>query len=222
MENSSRSKLSIAALILVPALITLGVTILRLEGELQHWSRVLFNPSAGGGGAIIGISWLPFIFGPYFAVKLAGADRGPAGIGRTVGFAILGVILLVAGAVVAFAPVLRFPGKLAVGLALLVLAVAVQFIPWRALAKTLLAYAYAARIPVAVVMFFAIRGSWGTHYDAAPPEAGIASAFWPKYLEIAILPQLVMWIAYTVVVGALIGTLWMAVFRRRRAMAEAA
>src|SRR3990172_9861836 len=37
-------------LILVPAVITLAVTLLRLVGELQGWSEGLFNRSAGGGG----------------------------------------------------------------------------------------------------------------------------------------------------------------------------
>ncbi len=33
---------------------------------------------------------------------------------------------------------------------------------WPALFKTLLAYGYAARIPVAIVMFFAFRGNWAS------------------------------------------------------------
>ena len=66
---------SIASLITIPALITLVVTVLRLVGEIEHWPKPWFNPAAGGGGAIIGISWLPIIFGPYFALKLAGAGE---------------------------------------------------------------------------------------------------------------------------------------------------
>ena len=64
-KASSGSSLSISRLITGPALITLGITILRLVGEMRHWSPLLFNTSAGGGAAIIGIAWLPFIFGPY-------------------------------------------------------------------------------------------------------------------------------------------------------------
>jgi hypothetical protein len=71
-ETTSGSHLSTTRLILVPALITLAVTGLRVIGELQHWSPRLFNPSAGGGGALVGIVWLPIIFGPYFALKLSG------------------------------------------------------------------------------------------------------------------------------------------------------
>ena len=64
---------SVWGLIAVPALITLAITILRLVGELQPWPSVLFSRQAGGGGAIVGISWLPIIFGPLFAIKLVGS-----------------------------------------------------------------------------------------------------------------------------------------------------
>ncbi|MGH9325782.1 MAG: hypothetical protein ACRD2B_03715 [Terriglobia bacterium] len=212
MENSG-SKLSVAQLIWIPAMITLAITILRLEGELQHWSRIFFNPSAGGGGAIVGITWLPIIFGPYFAVKLKKNGQEPAGSGKAIGFAILGAILFLAGAALAFAPVFSFPGRRVVGILLLAAGAALQFVPWSALAKTLLAYAYAARIPVALIMFFAIRGSWGTHYDALPPEA-VPASFWPKYLAVALLPQLVMWIAYTIVLGTLLGAIFAALSKK--------
>jgi hypothetical protein len=56
LDASSDSDVSIPRLIMVPSLITLGITILRLIGELQHWSPSLFNPAPGRGGAIIGIT----------------------------------------------------------------------------------------------------------------------------------------------------------------------
>ena len=46
---------NVRQLILVPAVITLGVTLLRLVGELAGWSPALFNREAGGGGALVGI-----------------------------------------------------------------------------------------------------------------------------------------------------------------------
>ena len=49
-------------LIRIPAMITLVVTVLRLLGELQHWSPFWFNSQPGGGGALIGIVWLVPIF----------------------------------------------------------------------------------------------------------------------------------------------------------------
>jgi hypothetical protein len=64
-------KLKYWKLILVPALITLGITLLRLGGEFLDLPAWLANKKAGGPGALIGISWLPPILGIYFALKLA-------------------------------------------------------------------------------------------------------------------------------------------------------
>src|SRR6185295_3142583 len=73
---------------LVPSLITLAITILRLVGELQNWSPTFFSRAAGGAGAIVGIVWLVPIFGVYFAVKLAKAGATP-GAGRVLGYSAL-------------------------------------------------------------------------------------------------------------------------------------
>jgi len=218
---SSSSSLSISRLIMVPAVITLGVTILRLVGELRHWSPLLFNTSAGGGAAIIGIAWLPFIFGPYFALKFAGAGEGPSSAGKAIGFAVLGILLTLGGSIVGFAPNITFPGKLLVGCLIMAGGVAVPLSAWPGLGKALLAYGYAARIPVALVMFFAIRASWGTHYDALPPGYTGPLDFWGKYFMIGLVPQLVFWVAYTVVLGSLCGGIAAAIKGRRRSAAPA-
>jgi hypothetical protein len=60
-------------LILIPALITLGITLLRLGAEFMALPSWLANRNPGGFGALIGISWLPPIFGIYFARRLARA-----------------------------------------------------------------------------------------------------------------------------------------------------
>jgi len=214
-DLSSASKLCIARLILGPAVITLAVTLLRLLGELQQWPSLFFNRSAGGGAAIVGISWLPIIFGPYFAVKLARSSEAQVRFGKAFAYAALGAVIFLAGGFLGFARG-PSPGRMLAGLLVMVAAAALQFVPWRALAKTLTAYAYAARVPVAIVMFYAIRGDWGTHYDALPPEGTVPSGFWLKYLYIALIPQLVMWIAYTIVLGALVGTAYVAIAGRKK------
>ena len=86
-------KESTLKIILIPSIITLAVTLLRLTGELQGWSRVWFNPTAGGGLAPIGIVWLVFVFGAWFAVKLARDGDMPASAGRTIGLAFLSFVL---------------------------------------------------------------------------------------------------------------------------------
>ncbi|HSF19719.1 MAG TPA: hypothetical protein VLK65_29630 [Vicinamibacteria bacterium] len=62
----------IRKLILVPAIITLAVTLLRLVGEFMNLPAWLASRAPGGNGALIGITWLAPIFGVYFAYKLAG------------------------------------------------------------------------------------------------------------------------------------------------------
>lgn len=215
-DTSSPARLSITRLILVPALITLAVTLLRLTGELMNWSSVLFSRAEGGGAAIVGITWLPFIFGPYFAVKLYDQNQKPSSFAKTIVYALLGFLVLGFGSFIAFTPAVAFTWRTLLGLLLIVVAAALQFVSWRALARTLIAYAYAARIPVAIVMFFAMSGNWGTHYDAVP-SADAQLAFWPKYLYLGIAPQLAMWIVYTMTVGALIGAIYTAIVRRRKA-----
>ena len=44
-ELPSGNRVRIARLILIPSVITLVVTLLRVVGELRHWSPALFNPS---------------------------------------------------------------------------------------------------------------------------------------------------------------------------------
>src|SRR2546430_3063655 len=96
-QMPSHNRAQIARFILVPSVITLVITLLRMVGELRHWSPSLFNPSAGGGGALVGITWLVPIFGIYFALKLAGAGEGPAAAGPAIGMAGLGVFGMAGG-----------------------------------------------------------------------------------------------------------------------------
>lgn len=205
-ELTSDSSLDIRRLILAPALITLGITLLRLAGELGHWSPRSFSTAPGGGMAVVGISWLPFLFGPYFAVKLAGSGHSAPSLLKALGFSVLGIGIFVAAVFVGFLPKLNFRGKELVGYLLLALAASVVTLGWPALFRVLVAYGYAARIPVAIVMFFALRGHWGTHYDGLPPNYSGPTSFFGQYMVIAFLPQMVVWIAFTVLVGALVGS----------------
>lgn len=213
--------ISTLRLILIPSVITLAITLLRLIGELQHWSSSLFNPSAGGGGALIGIWWLTFVFGAYFALKLSEAGQGPEDSGRAVRLSIIGLVLFIAGGFVAAAPQVNFPGKVIIGIVLAVLAIGLQYSGWPRLFKVLLAYGYAARIPVLIVMYIAMRGDWGTHYDVAPPGFP-ETTFWAKFIQIAFVPQMFLWVAYTIVTGMLTGSIAAAIKRRKNPTAQPA
>lgn len=221
-ETTSGKSINIFRLILIPSVITLAITLLRLIGELQHWPSSLFNPKPGGGGAIIGISWLPLVFGVYFASKLYDAGQGPQDHGRAIRLSIVGLVLFLGGSIVAINPSIHLPGKEAIGLLLLLLAIGLQYAGWPKLFKVLLAYGYAARIPVLIVMFFAISGNWGTHYDVVPPGFSPDTPFWSKFFQIAFLPQMILWIAYTLVVGMICGSIAVAIKRRRARVTQTA
>lgn len=218
--------ISTRKLVFWPAVVTLAVTLLRVTGELLHWSPSLFNPAPGGGGALVGISWLPPVFGILFAIQLARAGHGPRSGGRAIGMALLG---LVAGAAfVAGSKALKLmqPGKFSLLSLVLVtsaiaIGAAIAWSGWPALGRTLLAYAFAARIPVALLMLVAMLGNWGTHYDVVPPgfpEMGVFS----KWILIGALPQLTIWIAFTVLSGALFGSIAGAIASRRPVSPRAA
>jgi hypothetical protein len=217
--NGTGSRVSIGSLILVPAIITLAITILRLVGELQHWGMPWVGNAAGGGFAIIGISWLPIIFGPYFAWKLANAGDGTSSIGKAIGMSAVGLVVFILGGVLFGIGETKHITALV--LAGFVVALASAFIPrmgWRSLGNALLAYAFAARIPVLIVMYIAISANggqgWGTHYDAAAPGFTVTS-LGQKWFDLAFLPQMSLWIGWTTVLGVLLGTIFAAVFSRK-------
>lgn len=192
-------------LILVPAAITLAVTLLRLYGEIQRWSPRYFNREPGGAGALVGIVWLVPVFAVYFALRLLRAGDRPSLL-KTLGYALLGLAVAAAGI---FAITRTRPGTLTAialfGLVTLA-ALAVCYPGWPRLWRVLVAYALAARIPVAVVMLAALFAGWGTHYEKGPPGfpamGTLATWFW-----IGAVPQLTLWIAYTALAGLLAGLL---------------
>ncbi|MGH9323348.1 MAG: hypothetical protein ACRD21_10545 [Vicinamibacteria bacterium] len=212
--------MSIFRLVLGPAIITLAVTLLRLVGELNGWSRTFFNPDAGGGFAVVGIAWLVPIFGIYFALKLhsSGSLRGGW---RALGFAALAIavfFVLTFGLISLLGldpnqPTLAVLGVNAVA-SLVSLAVAFFGVP--TLAKALTTYGLLARIPVVLVMLAAILGNWGTHYDVVPPGVPEMSPL-TKWFLIGVVPQLTFWMAFTVVLGAFFGGIALAHVERRRA-----
>src|SRR5262245_19953753 len=210
-----KSDVPVRDLILVPSIITLAVTLLRLVGELQGWSPSLFNKQAGGGGAPVGIAWLVFVFGAWFAWRLIDEGHFPDSPMRPLGYGVLGllvVIVVVFGAQKLGIPFVAQLGVFAVAShAGLVIAMR----GWPALGRVLVAYGLAARIPVILVMLAAMIGNWGTHYDALPPvpdfpEMGVLA----RWFVIGVVPQLTVWMAHTVVLGMIVGGLVAAARRR--------
>jgi hypothetical protein len=186
-ETNSRAQFSIRRLILLPGVITLAVTLLRLMGELQHWSKAWFNPEPGGFLAVVEIVWLAPVFGIYFALKLSGAGQGPERAGHAIGHAVLDSILLVFGFYLLNGGVIRSLRGVVVMWALAALGGVLQWPTWPSLFRVLLMYGYAARVPVAIVMTLATWAGWQTHYSAAIPGESKLE----MYFLAAFIPQLV-------------------------------
>ncbi len=205
------------SLILGPALVTLAVTLLRLVGELLNWSPQLFSKESGGGGSLIGISWLVLVFGAWFGWTMTRGGHGPGHVGRGLGLAILGFAILpvlgVATSVLGMSQ--QSLGTFAVYVIGSFVGLAVGLQAWPALGRVLVAYAFAARVPVLLVMLLAILGNWGTHYDAPPPGLPEMAPL-TKWFFIGVIPQMSVWIWFTVVVGSIFGIVVAAIAGRGR------
>jgi hypothetical protein len=216
-SSGGQARLGVGRLILLPAVITLAVTLLRLAGELAQWSKTFFNPEPGGAWALVGIVWLVPIFGVYFALKLAAAEDRPPRMGRAIGMAALGFFLLAAGFAV-FQKFLQTPTGLIVMWAFAAAGAALQWAAWKSFFKTQLAYAYAARLPVAALMAVATGAGWSSHYTAVVPGESRLETF----ILFGFFPQLVWWVSFTVIVGSLFGTVAAAIVGHLRSPEQVA
>jgi hypothetical protein len=218
----------IGKLILVPAVITLAVTLLRLVGELQGWSPALFNRGdRAWSPSLVGIVWLVPVFGAWFGWKLTRAGSGPRSLGRAFGLTLASLAVLPLFSFLApkagilterlwrpNVPLTESFTILSVFVPFSIVGVAIAILAWPALGRTLLAYGLAARIPVALLMLVAMLGNWGTHYDAHPsyPPQMSPLGWW---FAIGLVPQLFFWLWFTIVFGALFGIVAAAIARRR-------
>jgi hypothetical protein len=162
---------------------------------------------AGGGFALVGIAWLVPVFGFHFAWRLAQEAPGP-GARRLIGVPLVGLALTI-GAVLLGARVLHLGREVVflVGIAAGLVVSVLAYRAWPRLGRALLAYGLAARLPVILVMLVAILDNWGTHYDVPPPGGFPEMSPLAKWLQIGVVPQLLIWIPFTMVIGALFGGL---------------
>lgn len=200
--------------IFVPSVITLAVTLLRLFGELRHWPELFFGRSAGGSWAIVGISWLALVFAIYFAIKLEKTGDVFSRPTKTILLAVLALVLTFVGLTVMYvgAPNLKPPFQVA-GAVIIIAALYVMRVAWPDYWRIMIAYAFAARVPVIVVMYFAIKGSWGTHYDALPPNMTFPD-WYSMFVQAGLIPQVFLWVPFTVILCGLFGILTVTVRRR--------
>jgi hypothetical protein len=192
------------------------VTLVRLVGELRHASPTYFSRLPGGGLAVVGITWLVPLVGFYFGWRLQSAGLRPPSLTQGLG---LPAVALVAGPLVAALAGRLFHTSWTANFTLWavvsVVVAAVAYRAWPALGRPLLAYALAARIPVAALMLLAVYRRFNTHYDLPPPGFPSMPPL-RRWLWIGLLPQATIWVAFTVGVGALFGALGSFLAARRR------
>ena len=188
-------------LIGVPVVISLGVIVVRLFGELAEASPILFSqwPEAPGHGfafRAVAVSWLALPFGAHFARRLMERGDGPRSVKRAA--LIAGVALLCLYPV----PMLASIGVAVYAAVVLSSLVALAW-TWPALARTMAAYALPVGAILVAVILFAWTAGWGTHYDLQSIGPRIVpSLLHPHYFRGAAL-----WLATTMLAGLLAGSL---------------
>ena len=190
-----------------PALLTLGVTLVRLVGELRGLSPSYFSRLPGGGLSPVGITWLAPVVGFYLGWRLWRAGVSPPPLRDALRLPVAGLTV---------APLLAWlAGRLfrtswtanyTLWAVATVAVAAAAYAAWPALGRPLLAYAYAARVPVVIVMAVAIWRGWETHYDLPPPGFPLLTPL-PRWFWIALVPQATIWVAWTMATGAVLGVL---------------
>jgi hypothetical protein len=198
------------SLVLVPALITLVVNVSRLVLELAGFGPPLVSAEAGGGGALLGITWLVPIFGVWFGYRLAKTGRGPSSRGRAALLSFAGVAIFLGGAALCFALELvtlgtaeqpKAPEGLEYILGLGIIAVLAQVIAWPRAAAVLTLYALCARLPVVAITWIAVRAGWETHFTALMP--GIPPLTGDELFFALSTAQVTIWPIFTITVGGL-------------------
>ncbi|MBL9076283.1 MAG: hypothetical protein JNL08_02190 [Planctomycetes bacterium] len=204
-------------LLLVPTLVTLLVSVARLMAEVQ--GRV--TNLSGGRGALLGITWLVFVFGGWFGWRLARLGSAPR-VRRAWLWSLLSLVAIVGTAAWRFAQVdlqdrsetafAALRGHVLVIAAVTTAAGLLQFVVWPRLAAVLLGYGLLARATVLALTWLAKQQGWDTHYTKFGP-AGIERDL-PATMLSATIAQIGFWVPFTIVGGMVVGCL---VGGRRRA-----
>lgn len=211
-------------LILWPTLITALVSAARLLGEVQQW----IPPQSGGALNPLGISWLAFVFGGYFAYRLARANSH-AIVQRAWLWALTAFVIVSVSIVWQFGPLAeaeqfrpfleaqpsdetfeRLRGAVLTLAAIATTLAVLMFAVWPRLAWTMLCYAVPARLLVVGFTWLAKHFEWTTHYTKFGP-AGIERDMSETMLS-ATIAQGGFWVPWTILAGCMVGSF----FAKRR------
>ena len=197
------------SLVLVPALITLVVTVLRLYGELHDWPELWVGTrEGGGGGGVLSITILALVFGAWFGWRLQRSGAGVASPKRALLLSLVAFGVFVGCmAGLGAAGLIVFPDKehpvaphgAPYMFAAVLLTTAVSFVAFRRAALTLFVYGILARIPVIVVTWIAVEKGWATHYSTMA-EGFITPPHDELFFNL-LMPQVMFWPFFTVFAG---------------------
>ena len=209
--------------VLVPAVITLIVTLARMWGELQGYDQSVFGIEPGGVRepqtkenptplpSLFGIFWLMPIFGAYFSFRLLRSGDGPRARGKALLLPLLGFALC-AGAGFVITSFTEIGEKLPwffYGLAGWIfvswIGAVIASKGWSALFKLCLVYGILARLPVILITVILTPMEKGTHYEKlarfAPDVDTTARTVW------LCVAQAGLWIPFTIFFGMIFGAL---------------
>ncbi|MCK5943622.1 MAG: hypothetical protein KAI24_16685, partial [Planctomycetes bacterium] len=215
----------VLSLVLIPAVLTLIVTVVRLVGELQGWSPLWFANDAPGAKdsnpGLVGIGWLIPVFGFWFGLRLRRVKGLPPHAGKAaLAFVIAAVVLIGGFALFTALGIVTVPSEeqtaeptgLAYAVGLVAASVLIMLVGAGRLAVTLLIYAVLARLPVIAVTWLAVANGWDTHHVKLPVGTVLPEGV-DKVTFLAV-PQLTFWIALTMIFGGLCGCAGAALMRK--------
>lgn len=201
--------------LLLLVLVSWGVFAARIYGEFHDWGSPwvgVGGKDAGGGGAILGVSWLMPIAGLLLGVLCAGLFGGPTSAKKVLARSGIGLVVVIGGFAAGMG-ILGFQGAPLVVIPAAIVGAILAATSWPLLGKVLLAYGALVRIPIAVLTFPAVHFGWGTHMDKMPPEAGEMTL--EQTAQGLAQAQVFVWIPATILFGMLFAGLAMLLVGRR-------
>ncbi len=201
---------SVLQLVLLPAVITTLVSLARLYAEVEGNVAT----TSGGGGILLGITWLVPVFGAWFGLRLARGGSKPrlrpaalwfaAALLASVGTVAYGFSGLDRGDV-SEAGYQALRSAVITATIVSVLAAAFALVIWWRLAATLLLYGLLARAVVVAIAYTAKVNEWDTHYTKFGP-AGIERDMGDTMISVYV-SQFGFWVPFTILAGGLFGSL---------------
>lgn len=211
MSENSRPR--VLPLLLLAALLTLVVTVVRLVGELNAWDANWFDSTAGSPLCPFGIAWLVPVFGFLFGRRLA---RSGSGAKFVPGFFVpmFAWLALVFG--LGYVATQHEGDQMRDGFTYLfvvgpILSLLALFV-WPRAFVVCLAYGLLARLPVAMAQYLDVHNGWQTHYGRVYEGLGIGAA--DERLWFLTQAQACIWLPLTVLLGCGFAAIGAATVRR--------